>query len=82
MSTVINIHKDYFMFRTGVMSCLWQCHVSLMHTPSNTVLPGIVVVVFPYEVCIIWTCQFCVLSFKTRAYVLFLARDKVKTTSW
>jgi len=44
MTTVINIHKDSFMFMTGVMSCLWQCpswqwHVSLMHTPSNKVLP-------------------------------------------
>jgi len=37
MTTVINIHKDSFMFMTGVMSCLWQCHVSLMHTPSNKV---------------------------------------------
>jgi len=27
------------MFMTGVMSCLRQCHVSLMHTPSNKVLP-------------------------------------------
>jgi len=26
---------DSFMFMTGVMSCLWQCHVSLMHTPSK-----------------------------------------------
>jgi len=25
MTTVINIHKDTFMFMTGVMSCLWQC---------------------------------------------------------
>jgi len=32
MTTVINIHKDSFMFMTGVMSCSWQCHVSLMHT--------------------------------------------------
>jgi len=37
MTTVINIHKDSFMFMTGVMSCL--CHVSLMHKPSNKVLP-------------------------------------------
>jgi len=27
MTTAINIHKDSFMFMTGVMSCLWQCHV-------------------------------------------------------
>jgi len=27
------------MFMTGVMSCLWQCHVSLMQTPSDKVLP-------------------------------------------
>jgi len=40
MTTVINIHKDSFMFMTGVMSCLWQCHVSLMHTSSNKVLPN------------------------------------------
>jgi len=39
MTTVINIHEDSFMFMTGVMSCLWQCRVSLMHTPSNKVLP-------------------------------------------
>jgi len=39
MTTVINIHKDS-MFMTGVMTCLWQCHVSLMHTPSNKVLPN------------------------------------------
>jgi len=39
MTTVINIHKDSFMFMTGVMSSLWQCHVSLLHTPSNKVLP-------------------------------------------
>jgi len=39
MTKVINIHKDSFMFMTGVMSCLWPCHVSLMHTPSNKVLP-------------------------------------------
>jgi len=39
MTTVINIDKDSFMFMTGVMSCLWQSHVSLMHTPSNKVLP-------------------------------------------
>jgi len=38
MTTVTNIHKDSFMFMAGVMSCLWQCHVSLMHTPSNKVL--------------------------------------------
>jgi len=42
MTTVINIHKDSFMFMTGVMSCLWQCHVSRMHTPSNKVFPNIV----------------------------------------
>jgi len=41
MTTVINIHKDSFMFMTGVMSCLWQCHLSLMHTPSNKVLPKV-----------------------------------------
>jgi len=40
MTTVINIHKDSFMFMTGVMSCLWQWHDSLMHTPSNKVLPN------------------------------------------
>jgi len=28
------------MFMTGVMSCLWQCYVSLIHTPSNKVLPN------------------------------------------
>jgi len=39
MTTVINIHKDSFMFMTGVMSCLWPCHVSRMHKPSNKVLP-------------------------------------------
>jgi len=39
MTKVINIHKDSFMFMTGVMSCLWQCHVNLMHTLSNKVLP-------------------------------------------
>jgi len=39
MTTVINIHKDSFMFMIGVMSCLLQCHFSLMHTPSNKVLP-------------------------------------------
>jgi len=31
MTTVINIHKDSFMFMTGVMSCLWRCHVSHAH---------------------------------------------------
>jgi len=44
MTTVIKIHKDSFMFMTGVMSCLWHCHVSLMHTPSNKVLPPSVVI--------------------------------------
>jgi len=30
---------------TGVLSCLWQCHVSLMHTPSNKVLPKWVLII-------------------------------------
>jgi len=29
MTEVIIIHKDSFMFMTGVMSCLWQYHISL-----------------------------------------------------
>ena len=37
--TVINIHKDSFMLMTGVMSWLWRCHISLLDTPSNKVLP-------------------------------------------
>jgi len=37
--TVINMHKPYFMLKTYVMSWLWRCHVSLMHTPSSKVLP-------------------------------------------
>jgi len=32
-------HKPYFIFKTYVMSWLWRCHVSLMHTPSSKVLP-------------------------------------------
>jgi len=39
-----NIHKHSFMFMTGVMSCLWHCHVSLMHTPSNKVLPYFLII--------------------------------------
>lgn len=39
MTNAINIHKDSFMSMTGVMSQLWQCHVSLIHTPLNKVLP-------------------------------------------
>jgi len=26
MTTVINIHKESFMFMTGVTSCLWQSY--------------------------------------------------------
>jgi len=39
MTVVINMHKPYFIFKTCVMSWLWRCHVSLMHT-SIKVLPG------------------------------------------
>jgi len=35
----INMRKPYFIFKTYVMSWLWRCHVSLMHTPSSKVLP-------------------------------------------
>jgi len=35
MTTVINIHKDSFMFMTGVMSCLWQCHLSLISSAPS-----------------------------------------------
>jgi len=33
MTVVTNMHKTY------VMSWLWRCYVSLMHTPSSKVLP-------------------------------------------
>jgi len=52
MTTVINIHEDSFMFMTGVMSCSWQCHVSLMHTPSNKVLPYFLV-----SAGLLWYCR-------------------------
>jgi len=39
MTVVINMHKPYFIFKTYVMSWLWRCHASLMHTPSSKVLP-------------------------------------------
>jgi len=62
MTTVINIHKESFMFMTGVMSCLWQCHVSLMHTPSNKVLPSICII---YMVSNITIALQCVLTYPT-----------------
>ncbi len=34
MTVVINMHKTSFIFVTCVMSWLWRCHVSLMHTPQ------------------------------------------------
>jgi len=36
MTVVTNMHKTY------VMSWLWRCHVSLMHTPSGKVFPIII----------------------------------------
>jgi len=39
MTVVINMHTLYFIFKTYVMSWLWRCLVSLMHTPSSKVLP-------------------------------------------
>jgi len=39
MTVVINMHKPSFIFMTYVMSWLWRCHASLMHTPSSKVLP-------------------------------------------
>jgi len=39
MTVVTNMHKTSFIFLTCVMSWLWRCHVSLMHTPSSKVLP-------------------------------------------
>ncbi len=39
MTVVIIMHKTSFIFMTCVMSWLWRCHVSLMHTPSSKVLP-------------------------------------------
>jgi len=39
MTVLINMHEPYFIFMTCVMSWLWWCHVSLMHTPSSKVLP-------------------------------------------
>jgi len=43
MTVVINIHKPYFIFKTYVMSWLWRCHASLIHTPSSKVLTNVYV---------------------------------------
>jgi len=39
MTVVTNMHKPYFIFKTSVMSWLWRCCVSLMHTPSSKASP-------------------------------------------
>jgi len=39
MTVVTKMHETSFIFITYVMSWLWRCHVSLMHTPSSKVLP-------------------------------------------
>lgn len=36
MTPIGNIHKDSFMLMAGAILWLWCCHVSLMHTPSNS----------------------------------------------
>jgi len=50
MTVVTNMHKTSFIFTTYVMSLLWRCHVSLMHTPSSSVT-----VCFPWYCCLL-TC--------------------------
>jgi len=56
MTVVIN------MYKTCVMSGLWRCHVSLMHTPSSKVLQFILILMQKNKVT---KCQ----NFYSRAYL-------------
>jgi len=45
----MTVFIPYFIFKTYVMSWLWQYHVSLMHTPSSKVLPRCFTIIFCFS---------------------------------